>query len=487
MVPLDNRPVTGAFPCLLAEAAGMEALMPPRDMLGSLEQPARTAEMVAWIENEIAAVKPAALILCLDTILYGGLVHSRRCGEPPCAINSRLARLPAWRQQAGPETIILAQASIMRIADSFDASEEMPYWSRFGRQIYSWSALLHKLSLSGRISARQLADLEAEIPFEIRQDYLERRRKNFLINRKLIALVKDQIIDYLALSADDSGQYGLNVKERAMLAREIETLKLASRASVYPGADEVASTLVARALTMLAKANPVCRTFFADEASRDCLGKYEGQPLGTTLSLHLEAAGVRVSQRQEPDLAIVVHATGKQGDYIDTGGCQVEAKLDTGSAVASTLALIEAAPAAVVLIDLAFANGADPALVEALLGNQALLARIVAYAGWNTAGNSIGSAVAQGVAFWYNSIARCPDKGLANHLLKECLFVRLADDWAYQASIRPRLSGSPDQAKLAMLMQPFLQRIADSLGYRPGKIRVAFPWQRTFEIEIETG
>ena len=86
--------------------------------------------------------------------------------------------------------------------------------------------------------------------------------------------------------------------------------------------------------------------------------------------------------------------------------------------------------------DVAYANGADLKLVP-LLKRSIPLERLDGYAAWNTAGNTLGTVVAHATARF---LARELDLGLeseAAHL--EFLLLRFADDWAYQAVVRPQI------------------------------------------------
>ncbi|MEV4285687.1 DUF4127 family protein, partial [Nonomuraea bangladeshensis] len=136
----------------------------------------------------------------------------------------------------------------------------------------------------------------------------------------------------------------------------------------------------------------------------------------------------------------------------------------------------------VAVADVADANGADPALVMALR-EAGLLPRLAGYAGWNTAGNTIGSALAQGCS----RLLAAGDRQLAEHA--RTLVHRLLDDWGYQTSARrgfltPGTALRPDQVErelgelLADLGPP-----ADKLRIAPGS--VSFPWDRPFEISFE--
>ncbi len=65
------------------------------------------------------------------------------------------------------------------------------------------------------------------------------------------------------------------------------------------------------------------------------------------------------------------------------------------------------------------------------------------------------------------------------------MFVRLADDWAYQTQVRCKLNGQAvADGKLAELMRPYLGEIGAASDWPIPAVHVSLPWQRTFEIEV---
>ena len=122
LVPLDDRPVTYTYPQLIMKSARVEPILPPRAMLGSLARPAQIEELLNFCENTIQKNTPDAVILCLDSLLYGGLITSRRTDEDLKTISERLERIKKWRQlgqSAKPQIKFYAQSSIMRISDNY--------------------------------------------------------------------------------------------------------------------------------------------------------------------------------------------------------------------------------------------------------------------------------------------------------------------------------------------------------------------------------
>ncbi len=112
---------------------------------------------------------------------------------------------------------------------------------------------------------------------------------------------------------------------------------------------------------------------FASEEARQCQSLYEGQTIGETILAHLGAAGIDVRPDGDADFTVIVHAAHRQGDHIQLTGHADLRQIDTNAAVRSTLKLLEETPGPCVLIDVAYANGSDPALIEELLKRSDLL------------------------------------------------------------------------------------------------------------------
>jgi len=61
---------------------GSYRFVPPRALFGSLNSSAKVEAIISWIDAAIARERPSrAPCLCLDTLLYGGLIDSRRSSD----------------------------------------------------------------------------------------------------------------------------------------------------------------------------------------------------------------------------------------------------------------------------------------------------------------------------------------------------------------------------------------------------------------------
>ncbi|MFA7335526.1 MAG: DUF4127 family protein [Candidatus Obscuribacterales bacterium] len=498
LIPLDDRPVTYSYPQLLAKLGGAEAVVPPRTMMGSLSRGAQIDELFTFGEGCLSRNEVDAAVICLDSLLYGGLITSRRSTEQVKTIQARLDRLKKWKELSNKPVTIYAQSSIMRISDNYDNTEEKEYWSRFGRELFEWSACLHRLASGEKLAPGLLESLERRIPGDIRQDYLDTRFRNFTINMTVLKSMEDGLIDHLVFSQDDSGAWGLNVGERDRLISVSQQMSLQNKVNIYAGADEVMCTLLGRLL--MAENKPSLRLHFSPESCRTVASRYEGQEIGTTIQAQIKAIGLTVtdetagetnassttssdttSSAQTSSLTMIVHGPSeRQGDHITLPGLPDFSHIDSSKAAANTIRLIESAPGFVILCDVVYANGGDPLLMEQLIKMPELLKKICSYAGWNTTGNTTGSALGTAI---------CTIAGMAinnksvNDSQKRSLFTRLVDDWAYQTKVRKELQNEPSTQKLAELISPYIKTVSAALAFEPS-VRLSFPWRRTFEIEI---
>ena len=142
----------------------------------------------------------------------------------------------------------------------------------------------------------------------------------------------------------------------------------------------------------------------------------------------------------------------------------------------------------VALADISYANGADNGFMLEL-ENRNLLPSFAAYSGWNTADNSIGFALAQGI------LAKSMSPQDKENLLK----IRYLDDWIYQSNIRYRLALEIERQdfKLKYDLGKYYNKILGATNKYFSKYTnqepflketdytVEFPWNRLFEIDVK--
>jgi len=489
LLPTDNRPITYSFPQSICQLANLNTIVPPRNLMGSLFAPTDLGLLAKWLEEAMGKVQAGAILVCIDSLLYGGLIPSRRGNDSLKTILARAADFVKLKKQVSGDLKLNAQSSIMRISDNNDNTEEKLYWAKYGREIFRWSQLLHKKEIGLLKSEAELKVAESRIKADVREDYLDTRARNFAVNQKLIDYAVSGDLDFLIFSQDDSGQYGLNVFEKDKLIALAEA-KNAHNVLAYPGADEMLMTLIARYLNSERKTETKVALHYSEPDGKNIASNYEGQNIGRSMECQANAQGLKIIDSDisssTVDFHIIVHTgVDRQGDHMWLPGLPDLRLVDTKHSAKRAIELIEKAQAPIALCDIAYSNGADPGLISLMLERPRLFDRLWSYAGWNTTGNAVGSALAVASACLY---ARAHNE-LNDLMRKRVLFMRLMDDWAYQTQVRKeiqpdKLVGKDRQSVLSKLMNGYASKLATVLDFQPGPIQCTLPWQRTFEVEI---
>lgn len=458
LIPLDNRPCTSRYPQRIGRISGIDVALPPYEALGDLQHPADVEAFADWLLKN--APRCDALVVSLDALGYGGLIPSRQSDESLEVVMGRLERLKVLKERF-PSLKIYAFSISMRLSKHPALEEEKPYWGTHGDAIFRFSYHLDRYR-----QRREPKDLAAakqarqELPDEIIRDYLKTRSRNQSVLKNLINWAKTGLFECLVIGQDDTAEFGFNVAEKRHLMR------LAGddpRIRIYPGADEIATTLLSRYLNR--DDAPAFYPVYSYPGGEALCAMYEDAPIRDSVARQAAAAGVRlVSKPEEADFTLFVNVPASgQGDLcLRIGLEQVDQPpRDLNSFVSE----MRKAPHPV-LVDLAYANGADPALFSLLA--RADLERLAGFAAWNTAGNSLGTVFAMASASRYGS---------ATPFLLE----RVAEDYLYQTQLRQTLRAEGD-------LNP--QKLTDAINlawqhqYGSERFCASYPWQRFFEADI---
>jgi hypothetical protein len=476
VLPLDDRPVTYDLPARIGAIASAEVVLPPRELLGNLVRAADREALGRWLLE--VGPRVDGLVVALDTLAYGGLIPSRRSPDDLATIVEALSPLRQLKE-AHPELPLHAFCVTMRLSDSDVNEEEKPYWDRHGKAIFRWSFHQHRFKAQNDPTDQAIArEARATIPDDVLEDYLATRERNFSLNQTMVKWAGAGFFDTLLLTQDDTSSFGLNVEEQQHLQQMVNTTLIQDRVLIYPGADEVAAVLVARALNRQAARVPTFAVSWHPLDGKRIQAMYEDRPLWQTLRGQIRAAGGKeVADPAAADLEIVVNAPASgQGDLAlglnlaapDTPSRNLEPVL---------MALEEASRRPLAFADVAYANGADPRLWPQLVARLDPWA-LRAFAGWNTAGNTFGTVVAAASA----GLLPGADEAARGRFLTE----RIADDWLYQATLRSELrtlqaEGASLQALEGALASRLAQAWSERFPTRPQAFDTGLPWQRLFE------
>lgn len=473
LIPLDSRPVCYDMPRRLASVAGLELGMPAPNLLGQLKAPANFKSLSRWVKNHLFENDP--LIVALDTIAYGGLIPSRVNEEPLEVLEKRI---DAFFQQVKADACY-GFSSILRIPNYDFAEEEPDYWNQYGSKLYRYSVERHE---KGHAASDG-------IPTSVLADFMTRRDKNFTLNERYLSLLTSETLDYLTYCQDDTGSFGLNVQEAEQLAAQIKKRKLTDSAHIQTGADEVACCMLARWMVLQQEEPVKVYPFYSSEAGRKLVAKFDGLPIETVVEKAIKACGaVVVKKAADADLWVMVHTPDdRQGDHCSREQARVNP--DQLDEVLKVLDKSLSMGKPLSIADVAYANGGDPRLMEKLIAKFDDLTGLYGYAGWNTPGNAIGTAVAMGLVRLMAEANRTFDP----EAFCKLMLIRLADDWLYQADVRhtvrasmngSALNGVPDEKMLNVLMADGLFLLKSRLGLDSQAVQCRYPCQRTFEVEI---
>lgn len=462
IIPIDNRPICyDLIQDVLNIDSNIELFMPEIRHLGGLTTKANIDEIFNFLES-LDYVD--YLVVSLDTIAYGGLVNSRRTNETLDKITQRIEKFKKIASKKAEK--ILAFSSIMRISNNNINEEEKEYWAQWGKRIFDWSYYLHKSEVQKSYNC-----VHNIVPKDILDDYLLTRKRNFEINKTYISWAQMGFFDTLILSKDDCAEFGLNVKEANELGEIIKSNNI-KNAKIKTGADEIPLSLISRALSynQNIKINPV----FIENNSINLISKYEDISIKNCVLAQIELANLNIDTNN-PNLNLLVNNFQfEQGDLV------------LGDKINAIFKNIDFPNAPYFIADVNNANGADLNLVKQLFSQN--IDNFYGYCGYNTSANTIGCtifcAIVKFLALKNNSYNR--------EAFLKFQFIRLMDDWAYQAISRKFVRESaPKFIEALKIKEEELnknaKKVAQFLGYFPNKMTYSLPWNRSFEIRIKIG
>ena len=487
-VPMDNRPVCLDYTVQSMRAAGWDVQTPPAELLADANKSGEPEKLFAWLESK--AKESVAVVASSDALLYGGLVASRTHEIPLQTLEARAERLVQLKKTHGGQKVYVF-TTIMRSPKASSAPVEPAYYAEWGAKSFRLGALEDKLELKEikRKEVRELADLRAEIPQEVQEDLYARRADNIRATELLLHGVESGDFDYMLIGRDDTTTYSQAHREARnmdILVRELPK----ERIRFFAGADQLGLLLLSRAANRLQYELPLVNVTYAAGKGGATIPSYEDDTVAESAKQHIYAAGAfPVKQRKNADVVLAVN-TPANGVTLEASNAANNYKVDkqTKSFTKKVERLLEHGHK-VALADVKYGNGADNALVQSLFEKN-MAHKLAAYGGWNTAGNSLGFALAQGLlADAYSDADR-----------ENLLDVRYLDDWAYQANARMTtyqkliwpnywpnsgLDAEQKSAAEAFITREITNVAKPYLGDAVEKYKFTLPWSRMFEVEVE--
>jgi len=507
-LPLDERPCNLQYPTQLAHLAGLPLKVPPLNLLGDKKKPADCQGLNAWLTDQTDASDK--LIVSIDMLVYGGIVPSRLHHLTKEECSARLNVLRELKEQH-PGLSIYAFNLIMRTPSYNSDDEEPAYYNDHGIHIYRYSWLSDKRERE-QLTPEDQAEwesLQSVIPAEVLEEHLHRRSVNAYVNECGVRLVDEGILDVLVIPLDDNAEYGFTAAEQRKVLFLADELNVLDRVHIYPGADEIGCTLMARVFCETHQYRPELFLRYSSTRGPAIIPCLEDRSLHESIKSHVTAAGAVIGDSSsEADFVLMVNSPAAgQYDVADSSGPLRDRHRSYFSEVnlrefASVLDHYAAKGKMVALADVSTLNGSDQSLMR-LLSKKGLLPRLAAYAGWNTSGNTLGTVIAHAIIESYYFQRPELDNAERRRRSREFLLERLVEDWGYQAIVRRNVleqhlselganyfdvSMAYDQVvdlvetKLTAFIHTYLQ------DFGPERIalrNVRMPWRRMFEVGLQ--
>lgn len=495
LIPLDDRPPCLQFPIKMGLIGDTEVVTPPRELLGRFTDFGRSDEIIAWLKRQDLRSFDAAIV-SVDMLAYGGLVAMREYETSFATAQKRVDFIRKLRRIA-PKMPIYGSSVIMRLAPTGNMVNES-YRTNLAR----WAEV--SVDESKRV---ETADLEKKIPAEALEKYKKARQRDLDLNLRSVDLVREKVIDYLILSQDDAKPNGVHIADREKLIEYVKAQNLSERVAIQPGADEVSMLLLARSISAKYNYHPKIKAIYSDEKIADQFMPYEDRPLRKTVSFHIRAVGgTEVDKENDADILFYVFvsrlATGQAKNFAE----RIAQDLKLGKRVIVADVDVKGE-----------VQGGDVAFTDALLGSK-MFSMISGYAAWNTAGNTIGTALPNGVVYQTTrSIFSLSNRHAKKHKAAKVrsdkanewfLMNRLLDDFAYHSIVRPMALQKIRGSKWTSLrlndeqtgiietfcleeMEGRAEKIVGEFGKNDKtqcslqNLKFDLPWNRTFEAEID--
>lgn len=490
-VPHDDRPISAQQTAAVAQKAGVVVKMPPDNLLGNRTRPGNPESLYQWVMSNAKGADAA--VISSDALLYGSLVASRKHNFSKSNVLERADHFTSIHKTY-PKLPLYVFSSVMRTPKTAAASgtEEPDYYQTYGDNIFQYTALLDK-DVSQGLSENEenkMIELRVNIPSIALNDWLNRRRINLSANKSLIELTRHGIINYLVIGCDDNAPFSQTHRESVIL-QEAGVGLPNDKFCIVAGVDEMGLLLMTRAINNFYAKKPIVAIAYANGFGGATIPSYSSEPIDNSVRAEIYLAGGRPSSSaQGADMILLINTNVSGSTYEAVENVNsIYQRANTESFVDMINSYLQAG-VPVAVGDIAFANGSDNALMHMLLTRN-LLFRINSYAGWNTATNSTGWAVGEGL------LSLFMNKNNKNQLL----LTRYTDDWVYQANVRQKIGrllnifpgrGTrlslgdkmlPAQLDAAEAMQEFFNENLPTWHIK--SVKVTFPWDRLFESNIQ--
>src|SRR5699024_3818371 len=280
-MPLDERPCNTIYPLEAVKTAkDIEVITPSIHILGRKKEPGNIKEIKNFLLEK--ANKVDAVVLSTEMLVYGGLVPSRLHHLQDTAIEEYKNTIYQLRK-VNPDLKIYVSNLIVRTPRYSSNDEEPDYYGTYGEQIFNYGWLKDKFrrAVLNKDEEQQFKEIKNTIPEDILKDYETRRHFNVKVNKMNVDLLAEGVIDFLVIPQDDAAEYGYTAIDQREVFKAFHSKKL-QNVMIYPGADEVGFTLLARAYQEFHNMQLKIFPFYSSSYGQYIVPNYEDRPISET-------------------------------------------------------------------------------------------------------------------------------------------------------------------------------------------------------------
>ena len=498
LIPLDSRPAAGQFAQMIGAMNNTRVDIPPIEVLGKFTVPGDVEKVYEWLESQNLD-DVSAIIASGDMLAYGGLIASRVNDVDASVGIKRLKRLIDFKHKSSPDIKLYIFMSTMRLTPTATKAaahyrvnlakyEEMK--DRFERT--------HDASLPAKLNnVRKLVPAVEILRYE------RTRRRNVEVQAALLRMTIGNEINFLIMGQDDAKPDGPQIQENAKLKLLAEQYRVQDKVYFCEGIDQHSNLLLSRAILAQHNWKPKVRIVYSDDDGKNQYALYESKTVKESLLDQLFASGAEMAKEGDQyDYSLYVNTPKRRESHFDEFLEQMRSEIDQGFPVA--------------VADINFgANGSSDEALFNFLVRTGKAYKLLAFAGWNTAGNTMGTSIPAA------NVYLCARKNDVEPLKREVaqrefLLHRMINDWAYHRFTRPATYAMIDSLQdqrdeiygsnfdavnkfaegdlrrhIAQIFQNQFQLRRFTAGNKEYQIidltdlRISLPWPRAYEIRVE--
>ena len=180
LVPLDSRPVCSTMVQKLGKLAGINVIVPPKELLDNYQEPADGKKLWQWLQIKAPAAKTS--IVSADILLHGSLLQTRQHIATEAEQNEFLSQLAKLQKELKVHNYLQAEAStaapsphqlqLFSVIPRLLVSDEVYPDCWYQWHLMRYSQLLDMVQINGDFAMTQeLCEYKQEIPPAILNKY----------------------------------------------------------------------------------------------------------------------------------------------------------------------------------------------------------------------------------------------------------------------------------------------------------------------------